>query len=730
MLMEDSLVAAAGSASSRAGAIANIEALLRPASVAIIGVSSRAGSPGQVVLHNLLANGYNGAVHLVGRGGGEIAGLSVLSDVADLPEGVDLAILVLPADAVRSTIDQLVARKVRSAVCFASGFAEMGEAGRQAQHAIGEAASAGGLALVGPNTVGYFNYVDGFHVMLVELTPDPPLPVDAGPALAVVAQSGGIGAHLAGSLQSRAVPISYVMTTGNEAQMGLADFISYFANDSRTGGIIVYAEQIGDPQAFLAGARAARQAGKPVVLMHPGKSDLAKHAASSHTGALAGDHAVMRIAAESAGVLVVDTLEELIDVGQLLLRYPEPPAGGLGILTGSGAICGITLDYVGPLGMHVPPLSESQVEALRPQLPDYTPPRNPLDLGTLVGWKPELMGAGAAALLADSAIGSLLVSFPMADPGMSITWMKSFVDATRHSAKPSIYVIHNEDKPLAPGLVEIIEAEGVIVMRSPERAMRALARLAQYSRDRAAAMDAGAPSAAMALDALPELGRGTQPEWLGKQVLANLGIAVPRGALAETVDRAVEIAGEIGYPVVMKAQAASLAHKSEAGGVLLRIADAAAVRTAWATLHDNIARAEPGLSLDGVLVEAMGERGLELVVGARRDPQWGPIIMVGLGGIWVEALGDVRLIPPGLPAAAICHELRSLKAAKLLDGFRGSPPVDVAAVAAVVQKIGDLMVARSDIVEIDVNPLMVYAQGKGALALDALIVTEDALNVT
>jgi acyl-CoA synthetase (NDP forming) len=226
--------------------------------------------------------------------------------------------------------------------------------------------------------------------------------------------------------------------------------------------------------------------------------------------------------------------------------------------------------------------------------------------------------------------------------------------------------------------------------------------------------------------AIPELGAGAQPEWLGKKVLAALGIATPAGELARTMEAAVTIADRIGYPVAMKAQAAKLEHKTEAGGVMLGVANAQEVRSAWQTLHDNVARAQSGLKLDGVLVEAMSPRGLELVVGARRDPRWGPVVLVGLGGIWVEALGDVRLMPPDLSEAEIVAELRKLKTAKLLNGFRGAPPADIDAVAAATAAVGRLMRARPDIAEVDINPLMVHAAGHGATALDALIITTDA----
>lgn len=700
----------------------NLQPLFRPTSVAIVGMSSKPGSAGQVVLDNLLRGGYAGSVHLVGRSGGEIMGRPVLTDVSQLPAGVDLAILMLPADAVLATIEACVARGVRGAVCFASGFAEMGEAGREAQRHIAEVARAGGLALLGPNTVGYFNYVDAFHVFMVEQTLPPQLDPAAGKAVAVVAQSGGVGAHLATSLRMRGVPLSYMMTTGNEAQLGLAEMTDFFVDDPHTGAVVVYAEQIRSAPDFLATAGRARAAGKPVVLLHPGRSERSQAAAQSHTGALTGNHAAMRLMVEHAGVLVAESLEEAIDLGQLLLRHPEPPTGGLGLVTASGALCGIAQDYVEPLGLDLPALSPEQTERLREHLPDYTPPRNPLDLGTLVAWKPELITLGIRAILADAAVGSVVVSLPMPGPETAVLWLRHYLQGLEGGAKPAILVMQNEDDPLPPAFVDEAKRRGAIVMRSPERALRALARLTRFGRARAAEGGAAARPAAAA--APLGLGRGTQAEWVGKQLLRRLGLRVPAGGLATSADEAVRIAADIGYPVVLKAQAATLAHKSEVGGVLLNIADEPSLRAAWLRLHENVGRAEPTLKLDGALVEKMGERGLELVVGASRDSAWGPVLMVGLGGIWVEALGDVQLLAPGLPRAAIVERLRGLKAAKLLDGFRGAPPVDLDAVAEVVSLVGELMQQHPEVTEVDINPLVAYGRGEGVVALDALVVTQ------
>ncbi|WP_176598185.1 MULTISPECIES: acetate--CoA ligase family protein [Sphingobium] len=698
-----------------------MEALLRPRSIAIFGMSSRPGTTGRIILKQILGGGFSGDIHLVGRSGGEVEGIPILTVPEELPEGIDLAILTVPAEGLHDAIQACVARKIGSAVSFASGFAELGEEGRRRQEEIAAVAARGNLALLGPNTVGYYNFVDGLTVMMIDQASPPPLPKDSGPAMAIVAQSGGIANHLAGSLRARSVPLSYIMTTGNEAVIDVSQLVDHFLDDDRTQVIAAYAEQIGAPQDFLALGAKAKARGKSVLLLHPGRTAKGQAAASTHTGSLAGNYAAMALAVEQAGILLVETMEELIDVAQLLLYFPQAPEGGLGLLTTSGALCALSADYLDSRELDMPALSDGTLDALRAMLPDYLSPKNPLDLGTLPAWKPEMIGAGAAQLLADPNIGSIIVSLPLTEADRMTAWLTSFSEAYRAAPKPTIFVLAGEDCPLPDALLQSAARDGIVLMRSNERAIRALATYHRHAGDRRRPAQAVQPEK---FAFLPPLGSGTQAEWSSKAVVSAIGIPVPPGALAVTPDEAVSIAERVGYPVVMKAQAASLAHKSEVGGVMLSLRDADAVRSAWDRLHANVAKGRPDLRLDVILVEAMGRQGLELVVGATRDAAWGPIMMVGLGGIWVEALQDVRLISPAMSRNRIVEELGRLKAARLLHGFRGAPPVDVEAVADAVQAVARLMTTEPAIKEIDINPLVALPVGEGVIALDALIVVE------
>jgi acyl-CoA synthetase (NDP forming) len=696
-----------------------LKRMMQPKSVAIIGMSTKLNTVGHLVLQNIRANGFTGDIHLVGRSAGEIDGLSIHADIADLPENLDVAVLSVPAAGVSEVLQGCISRKVGSAVVFAGGFAELGDKERGEQEKIGQLARESGIAVIGPNCLGYNNYVNGFLVSFTGVTKLPRVEPGTSDGVALVAQSGGLVGHLRLALLSRSVPVTYSIATGNEADLGLGDFVRYLIHDEATRVITIYAESVRHAGSFLEAAQEARARGKPIVMLHTGRGVRAQEAAKSHTGALAGNYAVMRSRVERAGVILVETMDELLDVSEILSRYPKPQKGGLGIVSFSGAFCSIAHDICEDLGVEVPSLSPEIEAALKPQVPAFIPPKNPLDLGTQPLWQPELVQIGVEALLSDPAIGGVAISIPPAAPANANAFIQKIIAAKSKSDKPVMLAMLGDSSTLPPEFVEAARESKVVLSRSSDRTLRAMAKVITYGNH----PDLTATSQAIPFDELPMMTSGTQPEWLGKKVLSVAGIPVPQGDLAGTVEKAVEIANRIGFPVVLKAQAGALAHKTEAGGVILNIRDDEGVRVAWKDLHDNVQRAKPGLQLDGVLVEAMSPRGLELVVGARRDPQWGTVVLVGLGGVLVEALQDVRLLAPDATESEILGELDKLKTAKLLYGFRNIPPVDREAVARAAMAIGRLMLTHPEIVEIDVNPLMVYGKGQGAVALDALIVT-------
>ena len=695
--------------------------ILRPRSIAIVGASADPRSFGGFVQGNLERFGYASALHLVSRSSEEINGRPCVKTVDALPEDIDLAVLAIPESGVLDTVQALAARRCHAAVLFASGYAEAGEEGQARQRQLAEVARAAGIALVGPNCMGFTNLAAGIPLTFEPLAARAR---EERPGVAVVAQSGFMAANLRDALLSRGLPVTTVFSTGNEVGVAVEDVMADGIEDPQTRLLTVYVEQIRRPQLFLQLAARARAAGKPVVLLMPGRSARAREAAQSHTGALAGDHATATALLRREAVVIVESLDELLDTSAILLRFPTPPAGGTAFMTGSGAMKNIALDFADDLDLDLPELTPSTVSQLREQLPAYAVAENPLDYTTIGVRQPGLIGELLLTMLDDERVGNIVLAIPVGPEMAQRDKAEHIVPAIARATKPAVLVLTGDGSPVESFFTEAITASGVPLFRSADRALRALKRVAAYGEalQRAARATQTRPEALPLPGAVPP--NGIFAEYQGKAWLARAGLAVPKGALATSADEAVRIAAEVGYPVVLKAQASELPHKSDVGGVLVGLADEAALRAGWQRLHANVASHRPELGLDGALVEGMGARGLELVVGAKRDADWGPVVLVGLGGIWIEALKDVRLIPADMAEEDIVVELGRLKAAAVLRGIRGEAGVDLRAIARVVAQVGAQMRANPAISEIDINPLVAYPAGAATpvLALDALVV--------
>jgi acetate---CoA ligase (ADP-forming) len=693
----------------------DIARLFRPRSIAIVGIAPEPGSPGFALLGNLDRFSYAGSIHLVSRNRAEVAGRPCVPSIDALPDGVDLAMLMLPRAAIEEAVAACVRRKIGAAVVFAAGFGESGGEWAEAQERFAAAARAGGLALCGPNCLGLMNYIDGVPLTFSQqATTTQPAP----PTIAIAAQSGGLATILRNAFWARGLGVTYTVSTGNEAVLTLEDYLEFIIEDRETRVVATFAEEIRRPQRFLALAARARELGKPIVLLHPGRSAAARASAQSHTGALAGDHAMIVTLAAHAGAVMVESLEELIDVSELMVRFAAPPTEGLAILTDSGAIKGVALDHCEALGLDLPPPLPATAERLRRELPEFVGPTNPLDVTAQGILHLDLYARTIAPLLADPSFGSLLLAVIVTGGGdFALNKGRAALRPVIGSQKPVIFGLLGDEAEIPQQLIDEARGAGVPFFRSPERGLRALARITAHGRAAAAARRRPQPPQ-MTPPALP--GRGVLPEHASKSYLAALGIPVPRGQLARDLAAAQEAASAIGFPVALKLQSPALPHKSDIGGVALGVS-ARGLASAWRKL-EAIARRRK-IALDGILVEAMAKPGLEAIVGARRDPRWGAALLVGLGGIWTEALNDVRLLPPDLDESEIAAEIAKLKGAKLFAGLRGAPPRDTPALAGIVARIGALMRARPEIREIDLNPVMVLGPGEGALALDALIVT-------
>lgn len=701
--------------------VESISSLLNPKSVVILGASAKPGSSARNIMKTLNLNGYEGEIHLVGRTAGEVNGIEILTDITLLPKDVDLGILAIPAAGVYDTLVDLKTAGVKTAVCLSSGFAEMGEEGLALQEKIGTFAYENNIRLIGPNCLGYFNYVNNFHLVLVDLPKQVAFDKSTGSkGIAVVTQSGGIGLFIGQTLGKRGVPTTYSITIGNQADVELSDLIEFFIEDEHTGAIAIYAEEVKNPQRLMDAVKKANAVNKNVVLVHSGRSEASRSITQSHTGSLTGDYELMRTKLVNAGVAMVDSLEELINLSELLLRFPNPTLGEVALMTHSGALCAIASDQFEDNGLVMGTLSTDVENKLKEIIPEFLPARNPFDVGVEAAKDPSVASSGLDLLLSEPTMGSALGVLPT-DQNISIKmkFLEGFVaSAKKHPTKPSIYVPFDESNIFEPEFMELAQKEGVVLGKSMESAIKTLGNLNKLCINRAKQRR---ETEDRKLDIISTFESGNVAEYKSKEVMKQLDIPIPRGALATSTDEAIKIANDISYPVVLKAQSNQLAHKTDAGGVILNIKSDEELSEAFTKMTESI-KTNTGIVLDGILIEPMEKLGAEIVIGARRDPQWGAVVLVGLGGIWIEVLKDVALITPDLGEDAIIDAISSLKSSALLKGARGSEAVDLRAIAQTVIKIADLISSNEEISEVEINPLI--AKTDGVVALDALIILD------
>jgi acyl-CoA synthetase (NDP forming) len=691
----------------------DLNRLLAPRSVAIVGASPTPGALGFSVLQNLDRHGFAGPIHLINPKRDAIGDRPCLKSIDDLPDGVDAAVLAIPAGAVLPAVRALAEKGVGAAVIFSAGFAEGGADGLAAQAELARIAAERGMVIEGPNCLGMVNYAAGIPLTFIEA---PVLPARPGRGVGIVSQSGAMAVVLGTTLMAKELPLTLSVSTGNEAASGVEDYVEHLLDDDATQVIGMIVEQVRQPARFLELAARANAAGKRIVLLHPGTSAAARESAATHTGAMAGDWQLMRAKVTRAGVVLVESLEELGDVLDLAARAKPVRAGGTAVLTESGAFKALTLDLAERIGLAVPELDPDTASAIRGTIPDFIPVSNPMDLTAQALVDPDLYRRVMEPLIADPAIAALVLGIIQTDPATASRKFPPITDAVRALApeKPIVFAGLDDGAEIPADYVAALRAEGVPYFPTADRAFRALRRLIEAA-ERVG--EVAAPDA-VALD----LGDGgVIPEYRAKALLAPLGIPFPAGGFAASLDEARSVAARAGYPVALKAQAAALSHKSDAGGVILNIADDTALEEAWNRLFANVRAYDADLILDGALIEPMGARGTELIVGARNDPDWGAVVLVGFGGVQAELLHDVRLLPIDLPRAEIAAELRRLKMGALFDGFRGAPALDVDAVVDIVVALGRVLAGTPGVREIDLNPVVVYPQGQGAVALDALI---------
>lgn len=689
--------------------------LIRPGSLAVLGASNDPTRIGGRPIAYMKTRGFAGALYPVNPNRETVQGLKAYARLADVPGTVDAAIIAVPASSALEAVRDCVAKGVQAAIMFTAGFAEVDDAGAAAQAEIVAAARAGGMRLLGPNCLGLFDAARGyFPIFSASFENGWPLPGRIG----IASQSGAYGSHLGALCRDRRVGAPLLVTTGNEADVTLGEVIHWMAEDEATDVIAVYAEGIREAGSFLAAIETARRNRKPVVMMKVGRSRLGAAAAKSHTASIAGDDAVTDAVLRDAGVHRVRTTEELVDIAHVATRRIYPVNNTLGVITISGGAGVLISDAADALGLPMPPMPEAAQQRLKALIP-FSAPANPVDCTAQAFNDMSVVGTFAESMLADGGYTSAIGFFTQVGASASVApplreQLKKAV--AKHPDRLFILSI------LAPvETVKVWEADGFVVFEDPTRAVVALAAMGRFGEAFARGPRAAPPE--LAVPALPE----AAPDEAGaKRILSAIGITVPEEEVCETADGAVAAARRIGGKVALKLVSPDIVHKSEAGGVKLGLADDDAVRAGFAAILRNAAVYDPQARVTGVLVSPMVSGGVECVIGLNRDPVFGPVAMVGLGGVFVEILRDValKLCPFGEDEALAM--IRSLRGFPLLDGARGRPKADVRALAAALARLSVFGAeAGPRLQSVDVNPIMVLPEGQGAVALDAVIELAD-----
>ncbi|HTV89368.1 MAG TPA: acetate--CoA ligase family protein [Stellaceae bacterium] len=705
---------------------ADLQRMFHPQSIAVIGASTRPGAFGAAVLRNL--GKFDGRVYPVNARYDQVGDRKCYPSIAALPEKVDCALIATARETVEPIVTECVAGGVGGAILFASGYAETGRPERIAeQERLARIAQDAGMPLVGPNTVGMINALSGAAITFMDITPVPP-PGDT-PAIGLVSQSGALGMALAQAV-TRGVRFSHVLTSGNSCDIDMADCIAYLVDDPACAVIACVFEGMADPRRLLVAAELAGQADKPLVVYKMATGEEGAAAAISHTGSLAGSYATYRAAFRRAGVVLVEDYESLIPTASFFAKAPRrPTAPGAGIVVASGGAAIMAADRADQYGVPLPQPNPQMRAVLEARIPEFGAARNPCDVTAQVINDPESLVACVTAFLAAPEYGWL--AMPAVYSSEAGTRFIPLYDQLAGRHGKLICSAWQSEWRDGPGAREREEARNIALFPSMAACFAAIAAANWLAARRVAAAETAAPrfAPAAAKDTAARLITNAASTALSereaKAALAPYGVPCVAERLARCRDAAIAAAEALGYPVVLKAESPDLPHKSEAGVIRLNLRDAAAVGTAYDAILARIAEHVPKPRLDGVLVQKMVSAGIEIVVGGRVDPQFGPLVVVGLGGVLVEVLNDTALAPAPVGPREAEALLRELRGFRLLRGFRGLPAVDLAALCDVICRASEFIADQQDrIAELDINPLI--CAGSDITAVDALIVRPQA----
>jgi len=709
----------------------DIKKLLWPKVVAVVGASSDTHGLRGRIFEVMLSHPFKGTIYPVSRSANEVQGHKTYKSIAEIPERVDLAILIIPAEFIPDELERCGRAGVKAAVILSSGFAEEpGEAGARMQAAIRATAARYDMAVTGPNTEGFANiaaalcptFSPAMDVSAGPLTPARPLGTGQ---VSVISQSGGLGFAFFDRARGRNLSFRHIVTTGNEAVLEVSDLVDYMLDEGDTDVFLLLLEDVKTPEKFRRVADKALKAGKPLIVAKIGQTEPGRRAVASHTAALAGSHAAYRAIFRHHGVIEGDDFDEMIDLaaGFLACGGKLPAGKRMAICTSSGGAGVWMTDACVRAGLEVPVLDAKTRTAIDAIIPSYGTSQNPVD-STAQGVH-QFGYAMFARLTAQSPlIDGVMVVVTARRSAFLADDQEKLVALAKETKKPIFlwtYTLPSEKS------IEIVNDAGYPLFKNADSCARVMAALADYRelRDRLLRPPQGRVSKVdrVASQALLAASGPVLCEWKARPLLATYGVVGGEpGELARSAAEAEKLARKLGKRAALKVQSAGILHKTEAGCVATNVS-AGEAAAAFDRLRGNAVRHAPSSHVDGVLVQPMAPPGREIILGVSRDPTWGPLLMVGLGGVLVEALGDVVLSPVPIDHDAARALLDRLKAAKVLGRYRSAPPADVDALVELMVRLSLFAADFADeIAEIDLNPVIVHAEGEGVSIVDALIV--------
>jgi acetyl coenzyme A synthetase (ADP forming)-like protein len=692
----------------------SLDPLLKPRTVAVVGASRTRGTIGAEIFHNLIVNGFTGAVYPVNPGATSVQGVKAYPTVAAVPDAIDLAVIVVPAARVPAVVDDCVAVGVKALLIVTAGFAETGVDGKAIQDALLAKVRAAGMRMVGPNCLGLLN---ADPAIALDATFAPTWPPHG--SVAFSSQSGAVGLAILDYAKELGIGIHQFVSIGNKADVSGNDLIAYWGDDPAVKVILLYLESFGNPSRFLQITREVARR-KPVVAVKSGRTGAGARAASSHTGSLAGSEVAVEALIAQAGVIRTDTIEELFDVAMILANQPVPRGGRVAILTNAGGPGIMCADACESHGLTIADLTPATAAALLTFLPPEASVRNPVDM--IASARPASYERALPLLLADPNVDAVIALFvpPVGTEAAEVA--AAILRGAAGATKPvltSFMGMHG-----VPAALSSLREGRLPSYAFPEAAAIALARVARYGR-----------WLARGIGAVPELAdvdvararaaiadhTGWLPAPVAREVLAAFGLTQPAAIDAATAEAAAAAARSIGFPVAVKLASPTITHKTDVGGVVLDLPDEAAVAQAFTDIHARLAARGQAAAMAGVTVQPMIPRGVELFVGATRAPGFGPLIGFGIGGVAVELWKDVAFRLHPLTDLDARELLDAIRGKALLDGFRGGPVADRAAVVDAIARVDRLMGALPEVAELDLNPVVALGPGRGVLAIDARI---------